>query len=101
MLAGRADGTELTWRELYACCNGWRGLRPSSFDVLELPSIACMREFQSGHPAHCILDGRDLGWTAAAGHASELLVVDAQEGIQASTPLTFPCICSAGRHAPS
>ena len=85
-LAGHAEGTELTWRGLYACGNGWRGLRPGCFDMLELPSISNAEECDNGFPAHFILDGHDLGWTAAAGDASELLVVDACQGLQVISP---------------
>ena len=84
--AGHAEGTELTWRGLYTCGNGWRGLRPGCFDMLELPSISNAEECQKGYPAHVILDGQDLGWTAAAGDASELLVVDACQGVQVMFP---------------
>lgn len=67
--------------------------------MLELPSSACEREFQSGYRTHCILDGRDLGWTATAGDASELLVVDAREGIQAIMPLaSHASALQAGMH---
>ena len=67
----------MTWRGLYACRNGWHRLQPGCFDALELPSVACTAEFENGYPTYCVLDGRDLGWTAAAGDASELLVIDA------------------------
>ena len=81
-LAGHADRAETTWHGLYACSNGWRTLRPGCFDILDLPSVNCLEDFNFGYPTHCTLDGRDLGWTAAAGDASELLVVDAWEGVQ-------------------
>ena len=83
MLARHAEGTELTWRSLYACDNGWYELQPGCFEVLDLPSVNCFEDFNYGHPTHCILDGRDLGWTAAP---SELLVVDAKEGVQVTPP---------------
>ena len=35
-------------------------------------------------PQYCTLDGRDLGWTAAAGGASELLVTVAWKSVQVS-----------------
>lgn len=93
-LAGHAEGTELTWRGLYACGNGWRGLQPGCFDMLDLPSISNAEECQKGYPAHVILDGQDLGWTAAAGDASELLLVDACQGLQVTTPSApFVPIC--------
>ena len=63
----------MTWRSLYACSNGWRGLQPGCFEVLELPQP---RQCWTASEAQCcILDGQDLGWTAAAGGASELLLV--------------------------
>ena len=76
VLARHAEGTDLTWRSLYACDNGWYELQPGCFEVLDLPSVNCLEDFNYCHPTHCILDGRDLGWTAAP---SELLVVDAKE----------------------
>lgn len=89
LLTGHAESAEMTWRSLYACRNGWRRLRPGCIDALELPSVACMG-FETRYPTCCVLDGRDLGWTAAAGDASELLVVDAPEGVQVELPLA-PC----------
>ena len=74
----------MTWRSLYACGNGWRGLRPGCLEMLELPS-SC--EWKQGYPAHCLLDGRDLGWTAAAGGASELLVADTGRSVQVTPGL--------------
>ena len=38
VLAGQAESAEVTWRSLYACENGWRGLRPGSFAELKLAS---------------------------------------------------------------
>ena len=72
----------MTWRSLYACRNGWRRLRPGCIHALELPSVASTAEFLNGYPTYCVLDGRDLGWTVAGGDASELLVVNAWEGLQ-------------------
>ena len=69
----------MTWRSLYACSNGWRGLRPGCFDMLELP---CRSDWNKRYPTHCILDGQELGWTAAAGDASELLVVNTWFSLQ-------------------
>lgn len=73
VLAGQAECAEVTWRGLYACSNGWRGLRPGCFEALELGSSPdfCFKDY----PRYRILDARDLGWTAAAGSASELLVL--------------------------
>ena len=86
VLAGQAEDAEVTWRSLYACSNGWRGLQPGCFEMLELP---CSREWDWGYPTHRILDGRDLGWTAAAGDASELLVVVDWKSVQV-TPRCGP-----------
>ena len=63
----------MTWRGLYASSNGWRGLRAGCFEMLALP---CRSDWDCGYPAHCILDGQELGCTGAAGGSSELLVVD-------------------------
>ena len=81
-LAGHADRAGTTWQGLFACSNGWRTLRTGCFDMLDLPSKNCLENFSFGYPTHITLDGQDLGWTAAAGDASELLVVDAWEGVQ-------------------
>ena len=48
----------MTWRSLYACSNGWRGLQPGCFEVMELPSC---NAWELPSPAHCILDSPDLG----------------------------------------
>lgn len=79
VLAGHADDAEVTWRSLYACSNGWCRLRLGCFDIKGLP---CSSNTSRGYPAHCMLDGRDLGWTAAAGGASELLVADTWNTVQ-------------------
>ena len=71
----------MTWRSLYACSNGWRGLRPGCFEMLGLP-CSSRADTSEVYPAHCMLDGRDLGWTAAAGGASELLVADTFDTVQ-------------------
>ena len=65
----------MTWRSLYACKNGWRGLRPGCFETLQLPSSSWGHSWGDGFPSHCIVDSRDLNWTALAGGASELLVI--------------------------
>ena len=69
----------MTWRSLYACSNGWRGLQPGCFEGMELPSC---NAWELPSPAHCILDSPDLGWMAAAGGASELLVVVTGDCVQ-------------------
>ena len=86
MLAGHAEEAEVTWRSLYACSNGWRGLRPGSFEMMGLP---CSSNTSRGYPAHCMLDGRELGWTAAAGGASELLVADTYKTMQVTARSTL------------
>ena len=90
LLTGHAQSAGLTWRSLYACRNGWRRLRLGCIDALELPGVEGTPGLETGYPTCCVLDGRDLGWTAAAGDAAELLVVDASEGVQVVLPLA-PC----------
>ena len=91
MLAGQAEGADLTWRGLYACGNGWRGLQPGCFEVLDMPSSSRDSTIADpsrgeGYPPHCILDGGDLGWTPAAGGASELLVTIDWTSVQVTLP---------------
>lgn len=71
----------MTWRSLYACSNGWRGLLPGCFETLELPSSATP---EPSFSTACLVDGRDLGWAAAAADASELLVIVSGPLVQAS-----------------
>ena len=88
MLAGQPEDAEVTWRGLYACSNGWRGLRPGCLEMLALP---CRSEWDCiGYPAHCILDGQELGWTGAAGGGSELLVVDSSKNLEVTL---HPSLC--------
>ena len=89
----------MTWRSLYACRNGWRRLRPGCIHALKLPSVASTAEYLNGYPTYCVLDGRDLGWTVAAGDASELLVVNAWEPCRWCC-LWPSCICFLDRLAP-
>ncbi|KAK9836125.1 hypothetical protein WJX81_003372 [Elliptochloris bilobata] len=72
MRSGQAEGRESSWRGLYACRNGWRGLRPGYYKNLELPG---KHEIELGYPTHCVLDSEGLGWTRSAGVAPEWLVV--------------------------
>ena len=91
MLAGQAEDVEVTWRSLYACSNGWRGLQPGCTEVLELTSIDVQSIGWEDYPAYCILDGQELGWTATAGGASELLVVTDCTSVQVTLrPRTPP-----------
>ena len=78
----------MTWRSLYACSNGWRRLRPGSFEMLELPSSGTL---EPSFSTACLVDGRDLGWAAAAADASELLVVASGTRVLVprNTPLDF------------
>ena len=78
----------MTWRSLYACSNGWRGLRPGCFETLELPSSGTS---ESSFFTACLVDGRGLGWAAAAADASELLVVASgmRVLVPRNTPLDF------------
>lgn len=55
-------------------------------EMLELP---CRSDWNERYPTHCILDGQELGWTAAAGDASELLVVNTWFSLQV-TPCSAP-----------
>ena len=73
--AGQPKNAEVTWRSLYACQNGWRGLQPGCFERLDFPSSSERGMWMDGFPHHCILDSRDLSWSALAGGASELLVI--------------------------
>ena len=76
--AGQPDDAEVTWRSLYACNNGWRGLQPGCFEMLDLPSTSeghPPHSWGQGWPYHCILDSQDLGWSALPEGASELLVI--------------------------
>ena len=73
--AGQPDDAEVTWRSLYACNNGWRGLQPGCFETLDLPSSSEGHAWGQGWPSHCIHNSRDLGWSALAEGASELLVI--------------------------
>ena len=75
MPAGQPEDAEVTWRSLYACNNGWRGLQPGCFEMLDLPCSSERGLWMQGFPSYCILDSQDLSWTALAGVASELLVV--------------------------
>ena len=84
MLAGQAEDAKVTWRSLFTSNNGWAGLRPGCTEVLELTSGAEWRREGDGCPPYCTLDGRDLGWTAAAGDASELLVAVEWKSVQVS-----------------
>ena len=88
--AGQAEGAEVTWRSLYACGNGWRGLRPGCFEQLDLPLGSEEGVWGQGYPPHCILDGRDLGWAAAAGAVSELLVVADWTSVQVPPHASAP-----------
>ena len=90
MLAGQAEDAEVTWRSLFACNNGWAGLRPGCAEVLELTSSAEWRTEGDCCPPYCTVYGRDLGWTAAAGDASELLVAVDLTSVQVT-----PCACSS------
>ena len=72
--AGQPEDVEVTWRSLYACDNGWSGLQPGCFKRLDLPSSSGGNRWGQGWPSHCILNTRDLSWSAVAGDASELLV---------------------------
>ena len=73
--AGQPEDAEIPWRSLYACKNGWSGLRPGCFEMLDLPNSSEGRSWGDGFPPHCILDSRDVSWPAVAGGASELLVI--------------------------
>lgn len=106
VLTGQAEGAEVTWRGLYACGNGWRGLQPGCFEVLDMPSSSRGSTYApcgQGFPPHCILDGGDYGWTPAgiassAEGASELLVAVDWLSVQVTPPSE---VCIAYRQAPS
>ena len=88
VLAGQAEGAKVTWRGLYACGNGWRGLEPGCFEVLDMPSSSRGSDsWGLDYPPHCILDAKDLGWTHAEGGASELLVAVDWLPVQVTVPL--------------
>ena len=97
-MAGQAECAEVNWRSLYACSNGWRGLRPGCFEALELGSSPDF--YMRDYPRYCILDGGDLGWTAA-GDVSELLVLVDWTILQVTFRAWLPCerFGFARRHA--
>ena len=101
VLAGQAEGADIAWRGLYACGNGWRKLQPGCFDVLDMPNCSRGSTFWGwGYPPHCILVVEDLGWTEAAGGASELLVAVDWLSVQVTLPWPFSSVCFAHRRAP-
>ena len=110
VLAGQAEGAEVPWRKLYACSNGWRGLRQGCFEELMLPVSTHPRlhfcggsppSYQYGYPPHCIVDGGDLGWTAATGDASELLAFVDQTSVRVTLCACSPFQCLHCMHLPT
>ena len=95
VLAGQAEDAEVTWRSLYACSNGWRGLRPGCFEML-----GCRAEQRDRMVGQATL--RTASWTAgtlagrpAAGGASELLVVVDLDDCAGESRIVCSCIKSA------
>ncbi len=56
---------EVSWRDLYCCSNGWRGLREDCFEVTCQP--APTSHDAADEPVHCFVEPERLGWTATAG----------------------------------